>query len=322
MNKKLICELRDGFWYKSIFHYQGAALKKDAILVDDENLQMTLKFIKEKKITKVVVNLWSDKINSLKFLSTINHIEYLTIYSRENIDNQPIYGLKQLKFLNIVNHNTLDLSKLPKLQFLATNSPGNIRYLTVHKKLTSLKLVNTNKKIQSKDLDFLKQLKSLKVLYLDGLENTSIDGIQSLDKLEVLSLHSMEKLRDISVLTHLGVSLTRFSIENCKNIQDYGFISGLFNLKYLNLSRIRVVPSISFVRNLPSLKTFIFSEGTVLDNDMSYLKDVQDVVIYPLKKSYFVIKNGVIEKPKFISRGYKCRVSGNENIDLWLRIDN
>lgn len=323
MNKKLICEQRDGFWYTSIFHYQGASLIKEAVFIDDDDdLHKTLKLIKESKVTKVVVNLWSDKINSLEFLYNISHIKYLTVLSKENIDNQPVYGLKKLKFLNIVNHNELDLNRLPKLQFLATNRPEKIINLDQHKNLVSLKMIDTNNKIKSKNLDFLENLKSLKVLYLDGFDNTSIDCIQSLDKLKVLYLCNMKKLNNISAISKLRLSLTRLSIVRCNNILNLSSIGDLDLLEYLSINEIREVESLSFIKPISSLVTFIFTDGTVLDNDMSYLIGIPDVFVYPMKKSYFIDKNDGFKKPKFISGDYKSRISGNESIELWLRIDN
>lgn len=321
MKKELVCSQKDGFWFHSIFHYQGAALSKEAIIIDESNTDKFVSYINKEKIDKVIIDLQNSSLDSLSFLNKINHIKYLTIWSDGKIDNSPIYELENLLFLEILNPSDLHLDRVKGLQFFSTNNINCIKNMDKAITIKTLKLVDNNMKIcELNDLKMLMNLKSLQILSLTGFNLNSLKGINCLSNLKVLVLNNLKELRTIDDLIDLRLSLTSLRVFNCKKIENFDILSSLGKLQFLSMDNLAPISSLNFINSLYNLNTFISSNTQIVDEDLSILTNIENVIILPVKKGYHVFKYG--EKVNFTQKEipYNKRYLGDDEIELWRRI--
>ena len=99
-------------------------------------------------------------------------------------------------------------------------------------------------------------------------------------------------------------------IDSCKNIRDYSVLSELKNLTRLSLLGSGKIPSLSFIEQLPELKTLTFTID-IEDGDLSYCEGLEHVSFYPNKR-HFNRKGEDFPKKK---RPYV--ILGDEGIDAW-----
>lgn len=321
MKKELVCSQKDGFWFHSIFHYQGAALSKDAIMIDEGNIEKYVSYINKDKIEKVIIDLQNSSLESLSFLNEIKHIKYLTIWGDGKIDNSPIYMLENLLFLEILNPSELYLDRVKGLQFFSTNNIKNIKNINKCITLRTLKLIdNGMSNCELNDLNVLTNLKSLQVLSLTGFSLNSLKGIKFLNNLKVLVLNNLKKLTTIDDLVDLRSSLTSLRIFNCKKINNFDILSSLENLQFLSMDNLAPISSLDFVNFLHKLKTFISNNTKIIDENLTVLTNIENVIITPVCKGYFAFKNG--KNIKYVQQTipYNKRILGDEDIELWRRI--
>ncbi len=100
MNKELVCEKRDGYWFYSIFQYQGGALIKEAIIIDTKDNDRQIDYIKQKGIDKVIIDQWSGEIDSFDFIKDLPNIKYLVIWGNGKTDNTQPNNLKSSITMN------------------------------------------------------------------------------------------------------------------------------------------------------------------------------------------------------------------------------
>ena len=320
MNKELVCEKRDGFWFYSIFHYNGAALIKEAIIIDEKETKKFVSYINKKNIDKVIIDLFHSDIESLSFLKNIKHIKYLVIWGNGVIDNSPIYELTNLKFLKILRPSELDINRVKSLEFFSTTEPGKIINIEHATSLKTLELINTTKQGSYNDLTFLSKLYNLDTLLLSNFNITTLEGIENLTKLKVLILEDMKKLENINSLTSLSSSLRRLQIYKCNRICSFDPIKELNKLVFLSMDSVKLVPNIEFISNLKKLCSFILWESNVINGNMTPLTFIDHALVYPIRQHYYIIKQGVKIAAKETDFKYGERNMGDEDIELWRRI--
>lgn len=321
MKKELVCREKDGFWFYSIFHYQGAALSKEAIIIDEKNTDRFVSYINKEKIDKIIIDLLNCELNSLSFLNEIKHVKYLTIWGDGEIDNSPIYELENLLFLEILNPSELYLDRVRGLQFFSTNKICNVRNIDKVMTLKTLKLINPNRdNCDLNDLSLLNNLKSIEILSLSGYGLYSLKGINHLTNLKVLVLNDLKRLINIDDLVDLKSSLTSLRIFNCKKIERFDILSNLENLQFLSMDKLSPIFNLHFINFLHKLKTFISSNTQIIDGNLSVLANIETVIVTPIKNGYHMYKQG--KKIKFMQKEtpYNKRHFGDEEIDIWRRI--
>ncbi|MDY0294807.1 MAG: hypothetical protein RBQ71_03265 [Acholeplasmataceae bacterium] len=321
MKKELVCKEKDGFWFCSIFHYQGAALSKDAVLIDEKNTGKFVSYINKKRIDKIIIDLFNCDLNSLSFLNEIKHVKYLTIFGDGMIDISPIYDLENLMFLEILNPSELYLDRVRGLQFFSTNNFRIIKNIDKAVTLKTLKLIDPIRdNCNLDDLNMLKNLKSLEILSLTGYSLNSLKGINHLTNLKVLVLNDLKELSNIDDVVDLKSSLTSLRIFNCKKIERLDMLSKLENLQFLSMDKLSPISNIHFINLLHKLKTFISSNTQIIDGDLSALSNVETAIVTPVNNWYHMLKQG--KMIKFIQKEmpYNKRNYGDEEIEIWRRI--
>lgn len=296
----------------------------DALLVENLRLDEITAYIRDKQINKAYVQNCSD----FSFLTQCQSLEYIAIElrapfdfytqlkkkSRIPYDLSSLQNLSGLVSLDIRENEregskasvVIDISKLEMLQSYAGNYKF-IKNLSNATQLRSLRLTH----FDHADISELAGLSHLDTLHLSFSKIQSLDGCSSLPKLQCLYLHNNRSLEDISDLEYLSQTLTALRIENCSKIQDFSVLESLSQIELLELSGRGTIPSLSFIRNMPHLKTLIFSMD-IIDGDLSFCDNLS-WVYSEYNRRHFNRNNTDLPRVLFFH--------GNEGIDEWRRLE-
>ena len=124
-------------------------------------------------------------------------------------------------------------------------------------------------------------------------------------------LHNNRSLEDICALYDIKDSITALRIDNCPKIRDFSVLRNLQKLELLELFGTNSIESLSFIRNMPNLKTLILSMN-VLDGDLSECTKLSYVYVDRIRRHYNV-KEADLPKGEYIR--------GNESIEMWRRLE-
>lgn len=320
MKKDLVCSKKDGFYFYSIFKYKGAALNHDAIIIDETSTDKFVEYINERKINKVIIDLFKCEFSNLDFLININFIEYLVIWGDGVMDFTPLYCLNSLKFLELVRPSQIYLDKFLKLEFFSTNDVSKVYNIDKTTSLKTLMLNDSIHKTKIYDLLFLKNLCKLDSLYLYGINLTSLNGIEKLTNIKLIVLDDLKKLEDISQIEHLQNSLTSLRVSNCTKLSNIKIISTLKHLRFLAIDNMTNIEDLDFINHLKELNTFISYKTNIINGDLTPCNNVKTVVFNPIRMHYHTMSNGVIKQymqKDVFSEYYDF---GDDKIEKWRRV--
>jgi len=296
----------------------------DALLVENLQLQELVEYIHKKEISKVFIQ----NLSSFAFLChcpSVKHIaielhlpfnEYMQLKSKSkiNYDLSPMYTLPDLLSIDIRENErngakpiaSIDVKKVPFLQQYS----GSYRFLIDMNHALNMRSMRLSH-FDKDDLAEFAQLVNLDTLELSFSKIQTLFGCSQLSKLQCLYLKYNRKLQDISDLKNVAHTLKALRIENCPNIIDFSVLELLENLELLELSGSNVIPSLSFVRKMPKLKTLVFNV-LVQDGDLSVCDNLSWAYSEKNKKHY----NRKDEQlPK------QCFFHGNEGIEEWRKFE-
>lgn len=309
---------KDGFLFASIFNYKGALLNKEAIYITDDDTNKYIEYIKKNNINKLIIDIRKSNIQSLDFLYEIPHVRYLYIIG--DIDYSSLYQLKHLRYLGISGSNEIMINMIEGLESFSTAFPNSVTGVGEAKSLKSLELDGFYASGAYEKLNFLAKLENLDTLVLVNINISSLEGIENLRNLKVLILENMKKLENINHLSNLKNSLKNLRIESCNKIKDFDSIKELSELVFLSIDCVKLVPNLEFISNLKNLNSFVSDSSNFIDGNLTYLLNVNHVVIYPIRKHYYVVKQNENKKAKDTDFNYGERLMGDEEIELWRRI--
>jgi len=106
-------------------------------------------------------------------------------------------------------------------------------------------------------------------------------------------------------------TLKALRIDGCSKIEDFSILEELENLELLDLTGSNDILSLSFLKGMKNLKTFVFNMN-VLDGDLHLCKNLSYVYSEQDRKHYN-IKEKDLPKNKY--------VRGNEDIEEWRRFE-
>ena len=273
-------------------------------------------FIQSNQIKSALVIL-----DDFSFLSKCPSIEMLTLIPSNQAPNHisfdPVYSLPSLKMLQPKTiygerdkyWSEFDCSKLlssSQIEWFGADCKRGIKNMAVFSGLKSLllssyKASNLRDAIGSSSLDTLS-------LMCCGVN--SLDGTQLSKKLQVVKLQTCSKLENIDALYGNRETLRGLVIDNCNKIRDYSVLSELKQLTRLSLCGRGAIPTLSFVEQLPNLKTLMLSVD-VEDGDLSFCDRLEHVSIFPDRR-HLNRKDEDLPKKK-----QQFIVWGDENIDAW-----
>ena len=297
--------------------------KPDALLIEDLQIQQLVEYCNRKHIRKAFVQ----GMQEFQFLRECTSIEHLAIelrlpfaaYFEQNsstipYDLTPLEDIPRLRSVDIRENERygsrakvkLDLSKVAHLEKFS----GDYRFANGLSDAILLKTLRLNRYKKS-DLLELQKLSQLDTIALVCSSLESLNGIQNFPGLQCLYLQYNRKLCDISDLCYARDSLRALRIENCPHIQDFSVLYDLEHLELLELSGKNDLRSLDFIRNMPCLKTLIFSMQ-VLDGDLSLCKNLSWVYSERNRKHYN-LRDSDLPRIHYYH--------GNENIELWRRLE-
>lgn len=298
----------------------------DSVVVENSNVQKALEFINKYDERKAYVS-FVDDLSFFNQCPQLEHIcivfgiplkEYAVYFSKGKhkkiYDLSSLYTLKHLKSLSM-GENTpdfvkvkvhVDLSQIPSLEKLSTQYEY-VKNIDSLKKLKTLGLNN----VKLPDLHGLFYGDELDTLDIGFSSIESLDGIETAPKMQYVKLLYNRKLKDINALGKVKNTLKTLRIENCPKIENFSVLAELENLELLEIYGSNTLPSLSFIKSMKNLKTFVFNVN-VEDGDLSPCLNLSYVYSEKNRKHYNL-------KDKDLPKGAYIR--GNEDIEEWRRLE-
>lgn len=319
------CILRNGFSFTAITH---PANVYDAIVVkypqdvpcfspringSSHSLKEQVEFINRYRIEKALII--AENIDFITMCPTLKHLRIIPAdSSADNFDYSPLYKMPQIKSLQCSTvygfreefSTCIDCAKINGLEDIHIANSEYKNFNTVET-LKGLSLSNYEKR----DLSEAFSSSILDTLSIFQSKIITLEGIQKSQKMQCLYLYYNRSLKDIGALKKVKRTLRALRIENCPKISDFSVLGELENLELLELSGSNELPSLSFLKKMKHLKTFIFNMN-VKDGDLTPCLDLSYVFSEKNRKHYN-FKDIELPKAQY--------VRGNETIEKWRRLE-
>ncbi len=259
---------------------------KKILRIDSERIEECMTFYRKKKIDGIIItptikgfneNLQHlefppgyDK-NNIDFLSEHTYVKGVILLDAKTVDISALSYLKDLEFLSIDDNTQLfEFNQFPHLRGLCGDWYSKLNLMTLP---DSLELLHLHKyKPKSKALTELPELNNLNELIIIESSIHSLDGIEIFRNLRRIELAYLRVLENIAAIEKLhDANLEVIECENCPRIDDYEPLGKIRSLKTLYLHSCKEIKSISFIKNLISLKQFRFMQTKITDGDLSPL---------------------------------------------------
>lgn len=256
--------------------------------------------------------------SDIHFVKRCPSLKYLKIVPSEDSENcfnySPLYDMQEIKSLQCATiygakeqfSTTIDYAKLNGLESFSVSNSGYLNYENCTS-AKSLALANYG----GSDIHNAFSSLWLDTLSLIQCKIKCLDGIEKSRNMQCLYLYHNRSLQDISAVKRVGKTLRTLRIKNCPQINDFSVLGELENLELLELTGNNVLPSLSFLKTMKNLKTFIFSMN-VKDGDLSPCINLS--YVYSAKdRKHYNFKDTDLPKGEY--------VHGNENIEAWRRLE-
>jgi len=276
------------------FKFQHLDVEGEFLFVESDKLPQTLEFIRAYGPIRLALNPQHGfKLRNLDFLRGIEPlIKGLAIVD----DTLDLHGLEQCVNLHYLQlplgtDQPLDFSQFPQLNHLRLHWKRRYSQVTFPSSLVQLHLWGypSTGGFNEASLANLRGVTNLS-LVKTTVEDLSL--LQHCGPLVRVDVAYAQGLHDISALALHADTLRWLELEKCKKIKSFSPLDQLSQLQWLNLIDCQAIPSVSFVQQLPALKHFVFRGTVVEDGNLSFLKDLKQVVFnnkphYSLKQKDF-----------------------------------
>ena len=205
------------------------------------------------------------------------------------LDFTPLYQLPHLERLSIAAPNMglskgpaihIDFTKMHALRHVAVCTNERFNYPQVPT-LETLWISNDK---QHKDMSSLSCSPTLKQVDMLQCRMKSLNGIGKYP-LQSFSISYLRSMDDISALAECAQTLRMLAIDTCGKIKDFTCLKELKNLEHLCLIGNNTLPSLDFLKEMPKLKSFVFSMN-VEDGDLTPCLDIPYASCNKMKKHY------------------------------------
>lgn len=319
------CCMRDGFFFKALTHpanvYDAIIVRSPSYAntsspllgVSARTLEEHIQLINDYKLEKAVII--AEDISFITQCPTLRHVSVIPADTvGDGFDFSPLYLMPELRSASCHTEygkkdqfsSTVDYSRIRGLVDVGVSNRGHLNY----NKIPMLRSLGISH-YKAKDISEMFCSKELDTLQMIQCGVESLEGIEKSEKMQCLYLYYDRKLQDISQLSKVKDTLRALCIENCPKIEDFSVLKELKNLELLRLHGSNSIPSLDFLKELKSLKTFTFSIN-VLDGDLMPCKNLSYVYSGKNRKHYNL-------KNKDMPNGNAVR--GNEDIELWRRLE-
>ena len=241
-----------------------------------KTLEEHILYIQENQIKKALVI--AEDISFLRQCPSLEYLRIIPPYSATTFDYSPLYDMPNLKQLNCQTiygpkdslSTDIDYSQISGLEQLHLCGKKGHHNLEAVQGLQTLSFAQGQPSSKTlTDLD----VTSLIDLDLCQSPIRTLAGLENAKFLSKLGLSYCRQLEDISALSSISDSLTFLDIESCGKIRDFSVLAELHNLEHLRLYGSNSLPNLSFLQNMPKLKTFTFTMN-VLDGDLNLCMNI------------------------------------------------
>lgn len=265
-----------------VFNPADAVVVSPVFLRSRKSLQEHIEYIRNNNIKKAIV-----VAENIQFLTQCPSLEYLMVFpaiTANDFDYSPIYEMPNIKWLQCrtiygVNEDkvaTIDYSRFRELKRLGVS--GGKGHLNVQTAKDAVSLLFDFGFPNAKNLMGFIPGKALENLSISQSSIQSLQGIEETLKLRRLELAYNRSLTDISTLCHFGETLRYLEIDTCGKIKDFSVLKELHNLEFLILKGSNILPDLSFVKEMPKLKSLHLTMN-VEDGDLSLCEGLPYVKI-------------------------------------------
>ncbi|MFA6083777.1 hypothetical protein [Mucilaginibacter sp.] len=240
--------------------------QRKSLIIESDRIKESMQFFQKNNLDGIAVTS-SFGLNDLSFVKDYPFIKHLSI-SEGAFDIKDIYSLENLTSLIISGKKQkIDYVYFPKLkELIADWSP----YFTNLDKCYCLERLSFYKYApSSKNLEVIAGINWLKSLTITQSPISSLKGLEQFTQLEQIELNYCSKLEELCCLEGSSETLITLLLDHCKAIKNHDYAMGLKNVKILAYNNCGKIPSIKFIKQMPSLKDFRFVGTNVSDGDIS-----------------------------------------------------
>ncbi len=292
--------------------------KKEAIKVVTgiRTIQEYQKYISENGIEMAEIIM--PNLELLRICPTLKHLKISPSFdSLAEFDFSPLYDASEILSLNCQNQYGDRGQYISTIHYDKINGLVDL-FISVNKGTLGFNRIETLKSLrvggfkgEKSDISDLFSSKELDTLQLTDCKIQSLNGIKKAPKMQCVYLKYNRSLKCIDEISSVRETLKALRIENCPKIESFSVLGELNNLELLELSGSNEIPSLSFLKKMKSLKTFIFNMN-VKDGDLTPCLDLSYVYSEKNRKHYN-LKDVDLPKGKYIR--------GNETIEEWRRLE-
>lgn len=257
-------------------------------------------------------------LEMLRNCPTLKHLKISPSFDAPaEFDFSPLYDASEIVSLNCQNQYGDRGQYISTIHYDKINGLVDL-FVSVNKGTLGFNRIETLKSLrvggfkgEKSDISDLFSSKELDTLQLTDCKIQSLNGIEKAPKMQCVYLKYNRSLKCIDEISSVKKTLKALRIENCPKIEDFSVLGELKNLELLELSGSNEIPSLSFLKTMKNLKTFIFSIN-VRDGDLSPCLDLSYVYSEKNRKHYN-LKDVDLPKGQYIR--------GNETIEEWRRLE-
>jgi hypothetical protein len=247
---------------------------------DRQHLEAALKAIRTNP--EIELRFYGDYSEEQIDWNSLMSIEKLQIDLWETKDLKGVSGLTNLKRLGITKNVKSSVSmkiveSLTNLEVLYTSISKDIACVGT---LTNLRILSL-REIKAENIDFLKTLKNLEVLYLSLGSYQNFQGIAQLNKLKKLSIHQVRGF-DSEVASDILTKckgIEALELQDLKHFENLDFLNELNEIKYLRLEGTKNLLTYGPILNCKSLETLSVSNGRPVDKSLKPIVNLKNIAL-------------------------------------------
>jgi protein phosphatase 1 regulatory subunit 7 len=219
--------------------------------------------------TMLIKGPWHDSFSQFILDNNIKAL-YLNFAHKWSCDDYSfLRNLKSIERLGILDAPSTGLEAIEEMDSLVDLSLNTYFKSKIDfTKLSKLKYCSLD---WYKGTETILNATSLTHLYIDEFKTKDFSKLANLKNLEILAIKN-SNIEDISCLSGL-INLKKLELINCKKLTDFTPLTKLKTLEWLRIDGTKEVGNIEFVRNMASLKIFSVCDTNNIES-IEPLKDL------------------------------------------------
>lgn len=261
---------------------QDSTCEAPTFLRSRKSLEEHIQLVNEKQIKKAMIV--AEDISFLRRCPSLEELRVIPSFNAYDFDFSPLYDMPNLRKLSCSTTygpeknriSNVDYNRFSSLEDLIVSGPNGHDNISAVNGLKHLSFENNQP--ASKTLVGAFRGQELEGLSINESAITSLEGLEQAPRLQALELSYNRRLEDISALASVKDTLLKLDIECCGKLKDFSALAELHCLEDLRMVGNNILPDLSFIRNMPKLKSFIFMMN-VADGNLSMCLNIPYVSI-------------------------------------------